>query len=142
MGQQLDLMSPKKKLQDFDMDLFSQIAQFKTSYYSFYLPVQLSMILARLEDPELYRQAQSILLDIGQLYQVQNDYMDCYGDAGITGRIGQELLYLFWILHLQTTSLFNYASTVSFRENSLQNKTPISLKAHISTMKANPKHVE
>ena len=91
MGQQLDLMSSKRKLEDFDMKLYSQIVQYKTSYYSFYLPVQLGMILAGVQNAELYRQAENILLAIGHLYNVQDDYIDCYGDPSITGKIGTDI---------------------------------------------------
>ena len=91
MGQQLDLMSSKRKLEDFDMKLYSQIVQYKTSYYSFYLPVQLGMILAGVQNPDLYRQAENILLAIGHLYNVQDDYIDCYGDPSITGKIGTDI---------------------------------------------------
>ena len=91
MGQQLDLMSPKCELKNFDMTLYSQIVQYKTSYYSFYLSVQLGMILAGVKDRELYRQAESILLAMGHLYNVQDDYIDCYGDPIITGKIGTDI---------------------------------------------------
>ena len=57
MGQQLDLMTPKCELEDFDMKRYSEIVEFKTSHYSFYLPVQLGMVLAGIQDAELYRQA-------------------------------------------------------------------------------------
>ena len=91
MGQQLDLMSSKRKLEDFDMKLYSQIVQYKTSYYSFYLPVQLGMILAGVQNAELYRHAECILLAMGHLYNVQDDYIDCYGDPSITGKIGTDI---------------------------------------------------
>ena len=47
MGQQLDLMSEDAfcKLEDFTLERYEQIVQYKTSYYSFYLPVQLGMVL-------------------------------------------------------------------------------------------------
>ena len=56
MGQQLDLMTPKCELEDFDMKRYSEIVEFKTSHYSFYLPVQLGMVLAGIQEAELYRQ--------------------------------------------------------------------------------------
>ena len=59
MGQQLDLLTPKCKLEDFDMKRYSEIVEFKTSHYSFYLPVQLGMVLAGIQDAELYREARA-----------------------------------------------------------------------------------
>ena len=91
MGQQLDLMSASCKLENFDMKRYSQIVQYKTCYYSFYLPVQLGMILADVKDPELYRQSRSILLDMGHLFQIQDDYLDCFGNPEVTGKIGTDI---------------------------------------------------
>ena len=59
------------------------------------------MILAKVQNPELYREARNILLAMGHLNQVENDYMDCYGDPHITGKIGQGLLYLLWRFNLK-----------------------------------------
>ena len=112
MGQALDLMSEDKsrQLEDFNMQRYSQIVQYKTSYYSFYLPVQLGMILvsfntlltkpryilififqAGIKDPEIYRLARSILLEMGHYFQVQDDFLDCFGDPKITGKIGTDI---------------------------------------------------
>jgi len=91
MGQQLDLMSASCKLENFDMKRYSQIVQYKTCYYSFYLPVQLGMILADVKDPELYRQSRAILLDMGHLFQIQDDYLDCFGNPEVTGKIGTDI---------------------------------------------------
>jgi len=91
MGQQLDLMTPQSKLEDFDMKRYSEIVEYKTSYYSFYLPVQLAMILGGIEDPDSYRQARNILLAMGRLFQIQDDYLDCFGDTSKTGKIGTDI---------------------------------------------------
>jgi hypothetical protein len=55
MGQALDLLScysqdeklRKCNLDDFNMKRYASIIKYKTSYYSFYLPVQLGMGLVR-----------------------------------------------------------------------------------------------
>ena len=51
MGQALDLMSEDKsqKLEDFTMERYTQIVQYKTSYYTFYLPIQLGMVLVSIQ---------------------------------------------------------------------------------------------
>ena len=38
-----------------------------------------------------HRYAEKILLEIAYLWQVQNDYLDCYGDPSITGKRGTDI---------------------------------------------------
>lgn len=99
MGQALDLLSSysqdeslrKCNLDDFNMKRYASIIKHKTSYYSFYLPVQLGMGLAGIRDPELYRQARTILFEMGHFFQVQDDFLDCFGDPKVTGKIGTDI---------------------------------------------------
>lgn len=99
MGQSLDLLTSnektpegKKNLDAFDMSRYSSIVRMKTSYYSFYLPVVLAMKMAQIDNPELYRQAKTILLEMGHFFQVQDDYLDVFGDPKITGKIGTDIV--------------------------------------------------
>uniref|UniRef100_A0A1B6E8U3 Farnesyl pyrophosphate synthase n=1 Tax=Clastoptera arizonana TaxID=38151 RepID=A0A1B6E8U3_9HEMI len=95
MGQSLDnitaLSIPKYKLDKFSMDRYNNIVKFKTSYYSFHLPIALAMYMANITDPEKHRQAKTILLQMGNFFQVQDDYLDCFGDPDVTGKIGTDI---------------------------------------------------
>ena len=91
MGQSLDLSAATCSLEDFTMQRYIQTVQYKTSYYSFYLPVQLGMILHGITQPELYRKSRQILLDMGNLFQVQDDYLDCFGNPEMTGKFGTDI---------------------------------------------------
>ncbi|XP_065204418.1 farnesyl pyrophosphate synthase-like [Planococcus citri] len=77
-----------RKFDTFTIDRYNTITKYKTSYYSFHLPVALSMYMAGINDPEVHRQVKYILLEMGHYYQIQDDYLDCFGDADEIGKLG------------------------------------------------------
>ncbi|VVC29940.1 Hypothetical protein CINCED_3A000903 [Cinara cedri] len=95
MGQCLDMLTAHNfktnKLEKYNMENYTAIVKYKTAYYSFFLPVCLSMRMTNINDPEIFRQAKTILLEMGHFFQVQDDFLDCYGDPEIMGKIGTDI---------------------------------------------------
>ena len=89
VGQTLDMANVP--FEQFSMDNVAIVYEFKTAYYSFSLPVRSAMYLAGISDANVHKQAESILLKIGHLFQAQDDYLDCYGDPDVTGKIGTDI---------------------------------------------------
>lgn len=74
MGLTLDHFAKKEGKPDlsaFTMSRYNAIVKYRSSYYSFYLPVALAMFLSNKFDRELHRQARTILLEMGHFHQVQ-----------------------------------------------------------------------
>lgn len=94
MGQLCDLLTaPEDKvdLDNFSMDKYTFIVIYKTAYYSFYLPVALAMYMLDIATPENLKQAEDILIPLGEYFQVQDDYLDNFGRPEHIGKIGTDI---------------------------------------------------
>jgi len=95
LGQLLDLTSNlpagRVDLSLFTLDNYKLIVKYKTAYYSFYLPVALAMLLSGIRSKPAFQTAEDILLPMGEYFQIQDDYLDCYGDPKVIGKIGRDI---------------------------------------------------
>jgi farnesyl diphosphate synthase len=94
LGQMCDLLTaPEDKvdLDNFSMEKFSFIVIYKTAYYSFYLPVALSLHLNGLATEKNLKQAEDILIPLGEYFQAQDDFLDNFADPEVLGKIGTDI---------------------------------------------------
>jgi farnesyl diphosphate synthase len=102
LGQALDLNTEtacggggeELHLEEYTMARVQAIAKHKTSYYSFYLPAALGMALAGIspsKNKSAFAAAKDICVDIGVYFQAQDDFLDCYGDPEVIGKIGTDI---------------------------------------------------
>merc|ERR1712000_376628 len=95
LGQLLDLTSQpldgKIDLSRFTMERYTSIVKYKTAFYSFYLTVAAGMISAGINSSKQYDQARAILVTMGEYFQIQDDYLDCYGKPEVIGKIGTDI---------------------------------------------------
>lgn len=94
LGQCLDLLTApedKVNLDAFNFQKYYYIVRYKTAFYSFYLPVACALILADLATEKTLQQAKDVLIPLGEYFQVQDDYLDCYGDPDFIGKIGTDI---------------------------------------------------
>lgn len=76
---------------DMTSEMYSSIAINKTAFYSFFLPVALALhYLQRASEVNL-KQAERILLPMGEYFQIQDDYLDVFGNPGVTGKVGTDI---------------------------------------------------
>ncbi|KAI9124072.1 hypothetical protein K1719_005372 [Acacia pycnantha] len=92
-GQMIDMVTAiegEKNLSNYTLSVHRRIVQYKTSYYSFYLPVACALLMAG-ENLDNHIDIKNILVDMGIYFQVQDDYLDCFGDPEIFGKIGTDI---------------------------------------------------
>lgn len=70
----------------------SLIVIYKTAFYSFYLPVALAMHMSGVTNEAAFKVANDILVPMGEYFQIQDDYLDCYADPEVLGKIGTDIL--------------------------------------------------
>mmetsp|Transcript_4590 Transcript_4590/g.8658 ORF Transcript_4590/g.8658 Transcript_4590/m.8658 type:complete len:412 (-) Transcript_4590:210-1445(-) len=95
MGQMLDLTTQPPQ-GPIDLDLYTAerhelIVKFKTAFYSFYAPIAFGMICAGVKDKQSLDAALKICIKMGVYFQVQDDYLDCYGTPEQIGKIGTDI---------------------------------------------------
>eukprot|EP00474_Spongospora_subterranea_P000835 CRZ01293.1 hypothetical protein [Spongospora subterranea] len=97
IGQLMDLLSQPQGargpdvLQRFSADNLRLIVDYKTAYYSFYVPIACSMILTGFDNTEQLQVAERISMLLGEKFQAQDDFLDCYGDPATIGKIGTDI---------------------------------------------------
>ncbi|KAI5633753.1 polyprenyl synthetase domain-containing protein [Phthorimaea operculella] len=81
----------KPDLSQFTMENYEAITKYKTAYYTFQMPVSLALLMTGVDDPETHRQAKNILLEMGEFFQIQDDFLDCFGDPAVIGKEGTDI---------------------------------------------------
>lgn len=100
LGQMLDLTSQpqgqkgSKILKNFNLKMYKQIVTYKTACYTFYLPLACAIILTgeagKSQEKEL-QTARDICIELGEKFQIQDDFLDCYGKPEMIGKIGTDI---------------------------------------------------
>lgn len=95
IGQLCDLLTAPEdvvNLDNFNMDKYRFIVIYKTAYYSFYLPVALALYMLDIATPQNLKQAEDILIPLGEYFQIQDDYLDNFGLPERIGKIGTDIM--------------------------------------------------
>ncbi|KAI0757512.1 farnesyl-diphosphate synthase [Daedaleopsis nitida] len=98
IGQLIDLITAPEDhvdLSKFSLAKHQKIVIYKTAYYSFYLPVALAMYMCGIphtDTADPYALAQSILIPLGEYFQVQDDFLDFAAPPEVLGKIGTDII--------------------------------------------------
>lgn len=94
LGQLCDLITAPEDhvdLSKFSIQKHSFIVIYKTAYYSFYLPVALALHYLEIATPKNLQISKDILIPLGEYFQIQDDYLDCFGSPETIGKIGTDI---------------------------------------------------
>ena len=75
----------------YTIETYMRIVTYKTAFYTFYLPVACGLRLAGITDTAAYKLAEDICVTMGQYFQIQDDYLDCFGDPEVIGKVGTDI---------------------------------------------------
>ncbi|KAG6833026.1 hypothetical protein H0H87_012285 [Tephrocybe sp. NHM501043] len=107
MGQLVDLVTAPEGVVDlarFSLERHRVIVTYKTAYYSFHLPVALAMLMCNIPETysvqlpqstttlKPYDLALSILIPLGEYFQVQDDFLDFSATPEVLGKIGTDIV--------------------------------------------------
>lgn len=95
LGQLCDLITAPEEvvnLDNFSIEKYTFIVIYKTAYYSFYLPVALALHMLNIATPKNLKIAESILIPMGEYFQIQDDYLDNFGLPEHIGKIGTDIM--------------------------------------------------
>ena len=84
-------MNAPPDLERFTEERYYSIVKYKTAFYSFEMPVKLALLLSGYADEAIFAQSRSVLVDMGVYFQVQDDYLDCYGAPEVIGKVGTDI---------------------------------------------------
>ncbi|XP_017471068.1 PREDICTED: farnesyl pyrophosphate synthase-like [Rhagoletis zephyria] len=97
-GQSLDMLLSKRSVDTFNMDIYNTLVMNKTSNHFFSLPIMLGLHLAGgaakeedVKDRKIFDACEAITIELGQFLQIQNDFLDCFGNPDVTGKIGTDI---------------------------------------------------
>uniref|UniRef100_A0A2K6MC71 Farnesyl pyrophosphate synthase n=1 Tax=Rhinopithecus bieti TaxID=61621 RepID=A0A2K6MC71_RHIBE len=94
IGQTLDLITAPQGNVDlgrFTERRYKSIEKYKIAFYSFYLPVAAVTYMARTDGEKQHANAKKILLEMGEFFQIQDDYLDLFGDPSVTCKFGTDI---------------------------------------------------
>ncbi|CAG7731721.1 unnamed protein product [Allacma fusca] len=81
----------RRNFEMYNLDFYKTMMRYKNGYYTFYSPVATVMIKNGLRDSNLLKEVEELALDIGLVYSIQDDFMDCFVDPKLMGKIGTDI---------------------------------------------------
>lgn len=93
LGQTADMLATNRHLtlRDFTVANYESIVKNKTAYYSTYLPLAVALLYTQLATPKNLAETYKVSMLLGICFQVQDAFLDVYGDSRLTGKVGTDI---------------------------------------------------
>lgn len=78
---------------EFTIHHYKRIVRFKTSYYTYHLPLAMGSLIATSITKESIDEklVENISMLMGEYFQIQDDVLDCFADPAVLGKIGTDI---------------------------------------------------
>ncbi|CAL8137775.1 unnamed protein product [Orchesella dallaii] len=73
------------------MERYETIVKNKTSIYTFYFPFAIAAIISNVDYKMFLEKVEEIAISLGLLFEVLDDYLDCFGSRAETGKDGIDI---------------------------------------------------
>ncbi|KAA0145988.1 hypothetical protein FNF31_05483 [Cafeteria roenbergensis] len=97
LGQGLDITSfeggklAEEGFSNYTDERYTAIVRYKTAFYTFWLPVASALALAGITEGPAVEHARGLCLAMGEFFQIQDDFLDCFGDPAVIGKVGTDI---------------------------------------------------
>lgn len=76
---------------EFTLHTYNRIVKYKTAYYTYHCPMVLGLsVVGQLESVDAAL-VEKLAVTMGEYFQVQDDFLDCFGDPAHIGKIGTDI---------------------------------------------------
>jgi len=90
-GQMMDSSEEGTCPRNMSMERYRDIVRMKTAVYTFHCPIGMALILSGVWDSHVELECLQLSNVLGTLFQIQDDYLDVFGDPSVTGKIGTDI---------------------------------------------------
>jgi len=79
-----------KDFTEFTLTHYNRIVKYKTCYYTYYLPLAFAKAICY-EFVPAELDVEPFSISVGTYFQIQDDFLDCFGDPAVTQKIGTDI---------------------------------------------------
>ena len=76
---------------EFTLHTYNRIVKYKTAYYTYHCPMLLGLSVTSQLETVSAPLVEQIAVTMGEYFQVQDDFLDCFGDPAHIGKIGTDI---------------------------------------------------